>query len=120
MQVELIDPSVWPFAAGKTITLARVLDSNPEYALILCDGCRMLVTKAAIRKAQMPQTKSPAAPLQWGAIVTLKDGRKVICTHPNIEVDGMWRGIPFGYKSPHEIHYTEITSIRHSEELNAA
>lgn len=119
MRVELINPDTWPAAKGLPIVLVRTLDSNPQYALIRCGLDQILVPRTAIRKVPAPEP-TPAPPLQWGSIVTLTDGTRVLCTHPEVEMDGTWKGIPFNLRSIRNINIGDIAAIHHSQELTAA
>ncbi|WP_017430807.1 hypothetical protein [Vreelandella jeotgali] len=119
MRVELIDPNTWPAARGLTIVLVRILDSNPQYALIRCGMDQILVPRTAIRHLPDPEPV-PAPPLQWGSIVTLTDGTRVLCTHPEVEMDGTWRGIPFHLRSIRTLYISDIAAIHHNQELTAA
>ena len=122
--VTLVDPATWPEAHGKDIRLIDVPDPAQKFALLRCFDLKglarqRLVLKSAVRRrpvAPAPDTLDHP-PLRWGALVTLKNGQTVICTHPDIEPDGNWRGIPLGYRSFHAIHYSEIADIQHVHDI---
>ncbi|WP_075881470.1 hypothetical protein [Vreelandella massiliensis] len=118
--VVLANPTAWPEADGQDLRLVDLPDPKQKFALVqyvAATGAieRRLLMRADIRKRDTPPPTQPLAspPLRWGAIVTLRDGNKVICTHPSLGFSHSWKGLPVGGRSMREYDFSQIADIEH-------
>ncbi|MCP1316867.1 hypothetical protein [Halomonas sp. 707B3] len=127
IRVALKDEKIWPNARGHDLFLVSIPDPAKKLAVIRYTDAsgtthQQLVTKASlIILRDQPQEPSSLddPPLRWGAIVTIRNNRKVFCTHPELEPNGNWRGIPLGYRSFGEFHYSEIVHIEPHNDISS-
>ncbi|WP_075881469.1 hypothetical protein [Vreelandella massiliensis] len=125
-EVSLVNPGMWPEFIGFRLILEEVVGTGGKYALLRVKefpfNHERRVFLAETVTTAMPElppamldVDQPA--VMWGSLVTLRSGKQIVVTHPEVTPLQGIKGVPIGMKSPVEVNLDEIVHIRHPQEL---